>query len=695
MKTKKLKLMKTISKTLIATAMLCFSALGARAVDFEISSGLQQTQYADQLLQPIGGGQITIRTMENGNPVPINGTAYISVEVQSDPIQDTAVHVNPTLAPGSFPYIVSPPSNAIQIVNGSWTGNIMITKPHNNVDLRIVDYVNNINNTLNQNFDIIPGSLAYLWFELPGEEYTPGYWPGYIENQHTTRTAGDFMGDFKIYAIDRAWNNVSLGQVPDTLTVSAVTANGAAQLDVDPIHPVMPTHGITVFGYPPADYVRVRTADLRYPAVQLTATTDLNNIVGTSNELTMIPGAYDDLVVVAEPLDIVRGGRYENSVLVGRTAGTPNAQRINDPFQVTVYITDEYFNPIDSQGGFNDLELWINGQYIEDIDPNGSTVVHSVTLTQQGSNEIKFLDKTNHSIYDSIDVVGLPGTVEYFEVLGVPDPGTDAGDPFNLTVVARDAGHNIVTDFTGTVELRLYETDELNNRTRVSYDGVMSPVSVDFNNSGVENIVASVFYAGHSMGLGEDRLQIQASIYAPTLKQGFSDEFDIYENQNNFSGIVVILPGQIHTPGGTTWKAHGANPVTAGDPFGVDLYAVDNYGNRIIRGDEVNLSLADPAAFADLGGSFSLVDGYKRQIIRIYTAGTQTVIGTVPAFNFSDSSDIFIQHRLYSEGSGKLLLLAPGETHQPGSETGGKTGTPTPVAAFESLTLTALACDKF
>ncbi|MFH1379279.1 MAG: hypothetical protein ABII23_03260 [bacterium] len=701
---KSIKIKKYIWTHLICGAVWFALVVSASALMFEITP-LKSTQFADTTLQaddPLINA-ITVSAVDvSGGPVDTSysGTADLSIIVTQgmDSIPDTAIFVNPSAIPST-----EVPNNQIVIVNGVWTGQILVTKAHYNLKMKVNDFANNINGESNE-FNVQKGNFNKIWFKLPGEVYTEGLYPGndpnylpdvFVAGQVISQSANTFV----IYAIDDSWNNTSVGNGEFRVAAEAGGIPAAIERSIDPF--LMDLTGeADISG---GQTIRLRTAD---PEIQFTASMVHSAQTGVSSTFTVIAAAYNKIVIIAPDQGLIPGGKFRGSAWEPKTLDPIIPQEVGEEFRIMIYSTDDYFNPV----GQNEplallLDIYVDGVLFDTVVPDSSAYPYDITFTDDGGDGTKtilVIDRYTSARNDSVTIQVNPGTVDHFEILGVPE-NAYAGETFEITIIAYDMNNSVVDDYFGTVDLRLYEPDGDDPDDEldwVSYSGVIQPIQAVFADNGpgtggVTTQIVEVRYAGRSMGNGDDGLQIRVSAIVGMERVGFSDIFDIIENNDIFQDIVLILPGQDYQPGGDVWKSPPtALPMNAGFSFGTVVYAVDNFGNRINRNVNIHLSVNNNAV-ANLSGDFALITGKQTHFISINTAGLQTVNAeVVNQADKNDSSDITINHRNYTDDFGKILLLADGETHLPGSAQG-KSGNPTDVFAHTPMTFTVLACDQY
>lgn len=598
----------------------------------------------------------------------------------------------------------------VNFTNGVFTGPIVLYPRAVTACVKFDDGLGNFGES--NGFVIQNGDQFRLHIVMPGQAFTPGQAPGNAPSLPTTQTAGSLI-TATVYVVDQAWNvvdNVSGGWTPGPVVISLEDDLGnPGYVDLTVASPMMPGSGNNAS----ATGVRLRTA---YPTGNARLVARMSGLEGLSDPFTINPDAYSQMVFVAPGETLASG--IQSSIEPDGKTGLPTDQAVNANIPVAVHLTDAYFNTIINPplaGG-----TWPSLTFSTTA-PAGATVTYSfpnpflmtdgsfdnqLVLGTIGANTLRVVDTspTPKSINQTINVT--PGEVTRFLVTpNAASVTTDpiaiqtAGVPFNLTFKAFDQFNNVAKNFSGDAYLELWD-----NGVPLSYGGTISPSTVTFvahpvTGGVVANVPVTITYAGKALGSGTDLLQVRVYVSTPTMRQGFSEYFDVQE-LFTWSDIVLTRAGESLRPGlGPPYKTGTPTPVPAGDAFRVDVTAVDSYGNKVNQNGVAELSLITPSVFANLGSPaqvpFSAGTGHK--LIQVYTAGSSVIQSSVAANGYTDWSTGTITAGTYAASTGQVLLLAPGETvlagspSAPGKDSSGISS----VVANTAMSYTLLACDRY
>lgn len=598
----------------------------------------------------------------------------------------------------------------VNFTNGVFTGPIVLYPRAITACIKFDDGLGNFGES--NGFQIVNGDIYHLHIVMPGQAFTPGQAPGNAPTVPTTQTAGNLI-TATVYVVDQAWNvvdNVSGGWTPDSVVVSLENSAGTpGYVDLTVASPVMPASGNNAS----ATGVRLRTA---YPTGDARLVARMSGLEGRSDPFTINPDTYSQMVFVA-PGETLASGIQSSLEPDGKT-GLPTDQAVNANIPVAVHLTDAYFNTIinpplagstwpsltfstTAPVGAIVTYAFTNPFLMTDGDFNDQLVLGTI-----GANTIRVVDTspTTKSINQTIsvtagDVTRFVVTPNDASVTADPIAIQTAGVPFNLTFKAFDQYDNVAKNFSGNVYLELWD-----HGAPLSYGGSISPSTVTFvahpvTGGVVANVPITITYAGREVGLGADFLQVRAYASTPTLREGYSAYFNVQE-LSTWSDIVITRAGESLRPGlGAPYKTGTPTSVLAGDSFQVDVTAVDSYGNRVNENGVAELSMETPGVFANLGSppQVLLSSGRGNKYVQVYTAGSSVIQSSVAANGFTDRSTGTITAGTYAASTGRVLLLAPGETvlagspSAPGKDTTGISS----VVANTAMSYTLLACDRY
>jgi hypothetical protein len=598
----------------------------------------------------------------------------------------------------------------VNFTNGVFTGPIVVYPRSLNACVKFDDGLGNFGES--NSFQIIIGDQLRLHIVMPGQAFTPGQAPGNAPAVPTTRTAGDLISA-DVYVVDQGWNvvdNVTGGWSQDVVVVSLENSQLVpGYVDLTVASPLMPASG----NHATPTGVRLRTA---YPNGDAQLVARMSGMEGRSDVFTINPNSYNQIVFVTPGETLASG--IQSSIEPDGKTGLPTDQAVNISIPVGVYLTDAYFNTIINPPLAG--PSWPSLTF-STVAPVGAIASFpfanpfamttgafndQLVLGTIGANTLRVVDSSpsQKSVNQTINVTA--GDVTRFIV--TPNPASITADsiplqsvgvPFNLTFKAFDQFDNIAKQFGGDAYLELWE-----NGAPLSYGGTISPSTITFvahpvTGGVVANTPVTITYAGQQLGSGADNLQVRVYITTPTMRQGFSAFFNVQEALD-WEDIAVTLQGETLRPGlGAPYKTGTPTSVVAGNSVGVTVTAVDQYGNKVDRAGAAELTIPTAGIFANLGtpAQVSFAQGQGVGAIQIYTAGPSVLVASVTANGFSDSSPVTISVGSYAASTGKLVLLAPGETLIPGttSPPGKDSSGILSVEANTALSFQLYACDRF
>ncbi|MCB9515249.1 MAG: FlgD immunoglobulin-like domain containing protein [Candidatus Krumholzibacteriia bacterium] len=515
-------------------------------------------------------------------------------------------------------------------------------------------------------FQVNPGPLASFLVTLPGQTYAPGLsTPGFSGNLGTPNptTAGLTVSPVVVRPVDEYFNMVG-----GTHFVGASSGDGYFQL------PAFADNNFTVSNATNIDVI-YRTFGSRTLTI-----TSSQGVSGTSDAIQVSPAAYARLAVVA-PGETLAPGIFDSIEEDGKL-GDSNHQDAGIAFPVTVVATDAFWNPV----GESDPSLPISLRFTSS-DGAASLPSPGQLLSASSGNfnvTLRTLADPNFQTVHAEDMNGsaeaftaVPlqaGVIDHF-TLGVnsrtnPTPN-DPLDPIpdfvagqvlsDLTIVARDQFGNHIPTYGGTGLLTVSHGD-----------GILAPMSVDFSDGGT--------WPGAELGVWRGGLQVFKAGSDVTLtvtdaayaRTGVSNAFDVLAGA--YSDLLLILPGEMHTPGIGSGKAGVPFPVDAGETLSATLLAVDAFFNQVATQPSVQLSSTGYSVVTTANPVVLQPNGSASSELYFRTAGDQDLaIADVTWPDRADTSTVEIAPGPFT----RLQIIAPGETPNPGGyESDGKLGTP-------------------
>lgn len=386
---------------------------------------------------------------------------------------------------------------------------------------------------------------------------------------------------------------------------------------------------------------------------------------GTSDPFTVHPGPFSRVQIVVPGQDPLPGS-------ISGFTGSPASQGAGQNFEVDIYSTDQYWNPVPS---FDEV-------LITSSDPEASTPVSgalnegyrrfTVFLNTVGTQTLTVSDQTNGSILGmtSMGIAVIPSAPHHFEIESVPSSVT-AGDPVPVIIRSTDVGGNTIPDYNGDAIL-----------TANTGPGSISPEDITFTN-GVWMGDITFFGAGGAVSF-------TCSDFSSPPRSGTSNSFEVVPGA--YHQLQVLLPGQ--SPRGGTDDGYEGTPTdqNAGTSFNLTLRAVDAYWNRV-PGVNNRIALSSTDMFAGMPADTVLNNGELVFPVTLYRAGNQTISASdIDSTSIMPYTSSVV--RVLSGTYARVLILAPGEVIAPGTEEG-RTGTATDQSITYAFTLTIYATDEW
>jgi len=602
----------------------------------------------------------------NGNVFPLNGQVSLRVRIGA--------------ADESADYILT---NNSTFVNGYLDALVQVTK--RGFSVRVV--VDSGIEELSPSFQVNSGPCHKILMTFPGETWVFGLndenFSGNMGVPNAVE-AGQVISWMTIRPVDR-YNNLS----PGSRNVTFSCPSGYFEL------PDYPGNIVNISN--PADIRTVlRSADTHQHLRAVSSGIDPN----ASSEVLVSPAPFARMVVEA-PGETLDPGIFDTIEDDGKI-GAPSAQDAGVPFDVRVLATDQYWNPVSDSSpalpmsmDFSSSDpaaaLPANPQTLNDN--SGDYAVTLITLADPNEQTIQ-VDDNGSSVWAYTTIPVRAGVIDHFD-LGVNNhtnptpadlldliPDHQAGSWLpNVTIVARDIFDNHIEHYSENVTLWVSHGTS-----------ILTPTSVDMGDGFGSGVYQGVWRGPIQITReGVDvRLFVQEETYAKTDS---SNTFDVFADAQDYADLIVLLPGETHTPGIAPGKIGTPLPVQAGDPVVATVFATDAFWNPVPAQPQIHfdsdsffqmVSANDQALDPDGSADFDL-------FFKTATTHNLSVADLIqPAIN--DTSTINVT----PAGIDRLMLLLPGETPQPGGpEADGKTGTPTPQTASLEFDVRIRSTDQF
>ncbi|UCH82886.1 MAG: hypothetical protein JSW50_10450 [Candidatus Latescibacterota bacterium] len=365
-----------------------------------------------------------------GDPVTVTIRA---VDVTGNTIPD--YDGNAVLSANTGPASISP--EAIVFSNGVWTGAMVFRGAGGAVSFNCSDFSSPPHIGTSNNFEVLPGPYYGLQVLLPGQTPRGGTTSGF-EGTPDSQNAGSAF-TLTVRAVDEFWN-----RVPGIdNTISLISSDAFADMPHDTVlhngELIMP---VTLFRVGPQTII---ASDIDSTGIES----------HTSSPVEILPGPYARIVIIA-PGQTVAPGSEE-----GRT-GEATDQSINFAFTVSVYATDEWFNPV---GVVTDVVGITSNDPLAELPPDTPMVDGradmSVRLSTGGYQQITATNLTQPLMPPSTTQVRAISSGLHLEAEVTPTT-VQAGEPFDLTVkVTNDAG-SVIQEINSsvTVEVQNAATQE-------------------------------------------------------------------------------------------------------------------------------------------------------------------------------------------------------------------------------------------
>ena len=296
----------------------------------------------------------------------------------------------------------------------------------------------------------------------------------------------------------------------------------------------------------------------------------------------------------------------------GKT-GTPSPQTAGIPFHVTVRACDATWEHVPTVTDMIRIlctdasaSLPAAAQLI------GGTGDFLVILNAGGDFTIFARDQTDATIPDGVSTSVRSIVLQSLELSNISRNQT-AGVPISVTITARDPNGDLVSGFSGGVQLRQLTSFGV---------GRISPASVTLT-SGQWSGSVTVFRADQT-NPGSGSVSIAAEVVGHPTQSGVSSAFVV--SPGPMRRLQIVAPGESPVPGSTSGISGVPASQAAGRSFTVLVYATDDYWNQVPSADAVSVgSTTDPA---DTPVSGNLSGGFRQFTVTLMTVGTQTLTVT-------------------------------------------------------------------
>ena len=449
----------------------------------------------------------------------------------------------------------------IQFVNGQWSGPVILTKAAQSAYINIHDFNDIVRGNSNP-FTLLPGSIARLKILVPGESLTPGLLPG-ITGYPSPQTVGiPFL--MKVYATDYWYNPTA----PDSIELHFSSTDTAAILPQDTLQ-VTPSSDY--------DFTLLSTGSNRV----FVETTQQPILIDTSSSFNMLTGLLDHFVF----------SQIQDTV----TAGSPFFVRIEahnaNNYPLLDYEGEIILSASTGNGTLSSTGVTLsNGFWEGDLaitKADTPVVIYAADYIPPPNTHTGY---SNPFSVIPAQLAGLQFLLPGEEATPGVQPGKKnaalqqtAGQGFVVLIRAVDAYWNLVPEQMDTINISVTDSFAVISDTTSLFDGkVQVPVTI---RAAKEHLFTARFQGNSGM---------------PTA---LSDS--VLVNPNSFTQLLTVLPGEVILPGDTEsdpLKTPGRknNPTrqTSGLAFPVEVYAVDNYWNRVFTApnDQIRLFTTDNTA---------------------------------------------------------------------------------------------------
>ncbi|MBN2009898.1 hypothetical protein JW960_11200 [candidate division KSB1 bacterium] len=337
----------------------------------------------------------------------------------------------------------------VTLANGTWTGEIAVTKSDSAVILYAADYVPapNTHTGFSNTFKIVPDTLAGLQVLLPGETATPG-----VGNARKGEPQSSIAGNavtVNVRAVDAWWNIRTDVDSTIVLTTSDSFAVHEFQYTLTQGQAAIP--------------INFRAARSHRIGARFMDADSLSN--AWSDTVNIAAATFSQLVLLMPGETLLPGDTEESSLNTPGRAGKAIAQTSGLAFDVNVVAVDDYWNLV-TNAPADRVSMFATDQNAIIYPPDTLLIAgqaqFSVTLSQGGNQVLRATNQTNTAIQTVNETVVevIVGGLHY--EIELPAEDIIAGEEFNLTVYFRNGIGETVASANQLVYVNAVKSDNMN-----------------------------------------------------------------------------------------------------------------------------------------------------------------------------------------------------------------------------------------
>jgi len=420
---------------------------------------------------------------------PVTAGSAVTVRIRATDVSGNTVpgfSGNAVLIANTGPGSISP--ELIVFSNGVWQAPMTFRGAGGAVSFTCSDFASPPHTGTSNSFVVNAGPVDKLQVLFPGQTPAGGTTTGFTGTPTDQQAGNQF--NLTVRAVDQFWNRVPGNTHTVALTSTDAFAAMPAQVNLVNGELVLP---IRMFR---SGLQRITASDVTDPAVD----------PYTSSQVRIIGGAYARIVIVC-PGESIAPGTAE-----GRS-GTATDQSINFSFTVTIYATDQWYNPVSGPTDMIHLTSTDPALMPPDQAMVDGVAQISLRLSEGGFQQITATN-ASRSMPTSTTQVNMISTGFHLEAEVTPTT-VQAGEQFTLTVkITNDAGSVI---------------QEIN-----------SFVDVEVQNASTQANGRGTLFNTHFQLLQGERAMAETYTYAESIVLIVRDEAG---NQPAITDVITVLPG--------------------------------------------------------------------------------------------------------------------------------------------------------